>query len=133
MPVDVKSPKNLIKFALPLDDINVASVRGKSIRPGRLSTLHLWWALRPLAATLEVLVAQIVNDQGCNAAQGFADAANKKGAAIKWKRFLATIWKLLEAGPHQQRGRAGRPPVSIAIWDNDCPGVIQRFAEAIHP
>ena len=43
-------PKKLIEVALPLDDINAASAREKSIRHGHPSTLHLWWARRPLAA-----------------------------------------------------------------------------------
>ncbi len=42
--------KKLIEVALPLDAINVASVREKSIRHGHPSTLHLWWTRRPLAA-----------------------------------------------------------------------------------
>ena len=42
--------KKLIEVALPLEDINTASAREKSIRHGHPSTLHLWWARRPLAA-----------------------------------------------------------------------------------
>ncbi len=60
----IKSPKKLIEVALPLDDINVASAREKSIRHGHPSTLHLWWARRPLAAARAVLFAQMVNDPG---------------------------------------------------------------------
>ena len=41
--------KKLIEVALPLDVINKASAREKSIRHGHPSTLHLWWARRPLA------------------------------------------------------------------------------------
>ncbi len=47
---DVKCPKKLIEVALPLEAINQASAREKSIRHGHPSTLHLWWARRPLAA-----------------------------------------------------------------------------------
>jgi len=43
-------PKKLIEVALPLDAINKACAREKSIRHGHPSTLHLWWARRPLAA-----------------------------------------------------------------------------------
>ncbi|WP_197910317.1 DUF1156 domain-containing protein [Desulfosarcina ovata] len=46
----IKAPKKLIEVALPLDDINAAAAREKSIRHGHPSTLHLWWARRPLAA-----------------------------------------------------------------------------------
>lgn len=62
--VPVKAPKKLIEVALPLVDINAASVREKSIRHGHPSTLHLWWARRPLAAARAVLFAQLVNDPG---------------------------------------------------------------------
>jgi putative DNA methylase len=45
----VKGRKKLIEVAIPLEAINAASARGKSIRHGHPSTLHLWWARRPLA------------------------------------------------------------------------------------
>jgi putative DNA methylase len=54
--------KKLIEVALPLDAINVASAREKSIRHGHPSTLHLWWARRPLAAARAVIFAQMVDD-----------------------------------------------------------------------
>jgi len=47
MSSNIKAPKKLIEVALPLDDINVAASREKSIRHGHPSTLHLWWARRP--------------------------------------------------------------------------------------
>jgi putative DNA methylase len=55
-------PKKLIEVALPLDAINAASAREKSIRHGHPSTLHLWWARRPLAAARAVIFAQMVDD-----------------------------------------------------------------------
>ena len=58
----VISPKKLIEVALPLDAINAACAREKSIRHGHPSTLHLWWARRPLAAARSVIFAQLVND-----------------------------------------------------------------------
>ncbi|HOY83780.1 MAG TPA: DUF1156 domain-containing protein [Candidatus Syntrophosphaera sp.] len=60
----VKAPKKLIEVALPLKEINEACVREKSIRHGHPSTLHLYWARRPLAAARAVLFAQLVNDPG---------------------------------------------------------------------
>ena len=54
--------KKLIEVALPLEAINVASAREKSIRHGHPSTLHLWWARRPLAACRAVLFASLVDD-----------------------------------------------------------------------
>ena len=58
----VISRKKLIEVALPLEAINAASAREKSIRHGHPSTLHLWWARRPLAAARAVLFAQMVDD-----------------------------------------------------------------------
>jgi adenine-specific DNA methylase len=58
----VISPKKLIEVALPLDAINTAAAREKSIRHGHPSTLHLWWARRPLAAARAVIFAQLVHD-----------------------------------------------------------------------
>ena len=54
--------KKLIEVSLPLPAINEASAREKSIRHGHPSTLHLWWARRPLAACRAVLFAQLVDD-----------------------------------------------------------------------
>ncbi len=54
--------RKLIEVALPLDAINAASRREKSIRHGHPSTLHLWWARRPLAAARAVIFAQMVDD-----------------------------------------------------------------------
>ena len=54
--------KKLIEVALPLEAINVASAREKSIRHGHPSTLHLWWARRPLASARAVIFAQMVDD-----------------------------------------------------------------------
>ena len=54
--------RKLIEVAIPLEAINVASAREKSIRHGHPSTLHLWWARRPLAACRAVLFAQLVDD-----------------------------------------------------------------------
>src|SRR5438067_4402037 len=58
--------KKLIEVALPLDAINKASAREKSIRHGHPSTLHLWWARRPLAAARAVIFAQMVDDPSSN-------------------------------------------------------------------
>ncbi|MCY4571846.1 MAG: DUF1156 domain-containing protein, partial [Gemmatimonadetes bacterium] len=58
----MKRRKKLIEVALPLDAINAASRREKSIRHGHPSTLHLWWARRPLAAARAVIFAQMVDD-----------------------------------------------------------------------
>lgn len=54
--------RKLIEVSLPLEDINRESAREKSIRHGHPSTLHLWWARRPLASARAVLFAQLVDD-----------------------------------------------------------------------
>ena len=54
--------KKLIEVALPLEEINAASAREKSIRHGHPSTLHLWWARRPLAAARAVIWSSLVDD-----------------------------------------------------------------------
>src|SRR5262249_16428273 len=58
----IKTRKKLIEVALPLEAVNLAAVREKSIRHGHPSTLHLWWARRPLAAARAVIFAQMVDD-----------------------------------------------------------------------
>lgn len=58
--------RKLIEVALPLEAINKESAREKSIRHGHPSTLHLWWARRPLAAARAVLFAQLVDDPSSN-------------------------------------------------------------------
>src|SRR2546421_3859583 len=54
--------KKLIEVALPLEAINKASAREKSIRHGHPSTLHLWWSRKPLATCRAVLFASLVDD-----------------------------------------------------------------------
>lgn len=59
---DTSIRKKLIEVSIPLEDINAESAREKSIRHGHPSTLHLWWARRPLTAARAVLFAQLVDD-----------------------------------------------------------------------
>ena len=59
---DFQPRRKLIEVALPLEGINREAAREKSIRHGHPSTLHLWWARRPLAACRAVLFAQLVDD-----------------------------------------------------------------------
>jgi putative DNA methylase len=92
----VKSPRKLIEVALPLDAINVACAREKSIRHGHPSTLHLWWARRPLAAARAVIFAQMVNDPGYQQGGGFKYGRNKKDAAIERKRLFDIIEELVK-------------------------------------
>jgi putative DNA methylase len=90
---NIKTPKKLIEVALPLDDINIACAREKSIRHGHPSTLHLWWARRPLAAARSVIFAQMVNDPGYERHLG--RGVNKKDAQIERERLFNIIRKLV--------------------------------------
>lgn len=92
----IKSPKKLIEVALPLDDINAAAAREKSIRHGHPSTLHLWWARRPLAAARAVLFAQLVNDPGYQQGGGFRYGVNKEEAERKREALFQIIRDLVK-------------------------------------
>lgn len=81
--------KKLIEVALPLDAINKASAREKSIRHGHPSTLHLWWARRPLAAARAVIFAQMVDDPSGYVDALLADAAKKEAAERELRERLA--------------------------------------------
>lgn len=91
----VKTPKKLIEVALPLDAINAACAREKSIRHGHPSTLHLWWARRPLAAARAVIFAQMVNDPGYEQRDGFRRGVNKEKAAAERERLFKIIEDLV--------------------------------------
>ena len=83
-----RTRKKLIEVALPLDAINKASAREKSIRHGHPSTLHLWWARRPLAAARAVIFAQMVDDPSEYVDVLLSDPKRKRAAmrALKKRR-----------------------------------------------
>jgi len=91
---NIKTPKKLIEVALPLDAINTASAKEKSIRHGHPSTLHLWFARRPLAAARAVLFAQMVNDPGYERHLG--RGVNKEKAKIERERLFQIIRDLVK-------------------------------------
>ena len=91
---NIKAPKKLIEVALPLDDINAAASREKSIRHGHPSTLHLWWARRPLAAARAVLFAQMVNDPGGE--RGWTSTKTKEQAAKEREELFDIIRDLVK-------------------------------------
>ena len=94
--------KKLIEVALPLDAINKASAREKSIRHGHPSTLHLWWARRPLAAARAVIFAQMVDDPSEYVDVLLSDPKKKRAAvrALKKRRaeHAATVADSAESG-----------------------------------
>ncbi len=100
----VKVRKKLIEVALPLEKINVACAREKSIRHGHPSTLHLWWARRPLAAARAVIFSQMVDDPSEYVDELLADPTTRQNA----ERELAVrriAW--LERSAHQAAAAAG--------------------------
>jgi putative DNA methylase len=89
---NIKSPKKLIEVALPLDDINNAAGKEKSIRQGHPSSLHLWWARRPLSAARAVIFSQMVNDPGYERSLG--RGVNKDKAKIEREQLFGLIRRL---------------------------------------
>ena len=83
------SRRKLIEVALPLDAINKASAREKSIRHGHPSTLHLWWARRPLAAARAVIFAQMVDDPSEYVDVLLSDPKAKRAAQRELNKRLA--------------------------------------------
>jgi putative DNA methylase len=117
MPDQVKTRKKLIEVALPLEAINIASAREKSIRHGHPSTLHLWWARRPLAAARAVIFSQMVDDPSEYVEVLLADAKAKRKAesVVKarlkvWEEAKATAEKAERAGIESQGPTPGPEP-----------------------
>lgn len=88
----MKTRKKLIEVALPLEAINTASAREKSIRHGHPSTLHLWWARRPLASARAVIFAQMVDDPSACAELFPTEKAQQK----ERKRLFRIIEELVQ-------------------------------------
>jgi putative DNA methylase len=89
--------KKLIEVALALEAINNESAREKSIRHGHPSTLHLWWARRPLAACRAVLFAQFVDDPDSDPAYRRADGSvDEDAAGLKRAQLFNLIEELVK-------------------------------------
>jgi putative DNA methylase len=84
--------KKLIEVSIPLEAINAASAREKSIPHGHPSTLHLWWARRPLAARRAVLFAQPVDEPSAWPEQFEGEDAQE----VERKRLHAIIGELVK-------------------------------------
>lgn len=92
----VKAPKKLIEVALPLDAINVAAAREKAVRHGHPSTLHLWWARRPLAAARAVIFGQMVNDPSWRWELEHPDAVPPNSLKASWAASRKRLFSILE-------------------------------------
>ncbi len=133
--------KKLIEVALPLEAINMASAREKSIRHGHPSTLHLWWARRPLAAARAVIFAQMVDDPSSyvDVLRGDSKLRRKGETLLKarrkvWEEARALTKKaegsgvaVPEPGPEptldeiladQERQRLFRIIEDLVLWEN---------------
>ncbi|MCR5976557.1 DUF1156 domain-containing protein [Gordonia jinghuaiqii] len=116
---DAPIRKKLIEVSIPLDDINAASVREKSIRHGHPSTLHLWWSRKPLAAARAVLFAQLVDDPSSDPdlsdEQQKAERERLHGIIrrlVKWENFNNEAL-LREAHEEILKSTGGNPPAIL--------------------
>lgn len=91
---DIKAPKKLIEVALPLDDINEASGYEKSVKVGKPTSVHLWWARRPLASARAVLFAQLVNDPGGQ--RGWTSTKTKAQAEKEREELFGVLRELVK-------------------------------------
>ena len=106
--------KKLIEVALPLEAINKAAAREKSIRHGHPSTLHLWWARRPLAAARAVIFAQMVDDPSEYVDVLLSDPATKRRAQLDMKgRLAARASAALAATGAGNIGAADKPGATV--------------------
>ena len=101
--------KKLIEVALPLDAINKASAREKSIRHGHPSTLHLWWARRPLAAARAVIFAQMVDDPSEYVDVLLSDPTRKRAAVRALKKRRAETAATAAGTTASESGEAAVP------------------------
>jgi putative DNA methylase len=106
--------KKLIEVALPLEAINRESAREKSIRHGHPSTLHLWWARRPLAACRAVLFSSIVDDPD---QEGVPEALLKRIDELPLPDNRGENWARLSLG-EQRRERLFAFIEKLVKWEN---------------
>jgi len=119
------APRKLIEVAIPLQAINVASAREKSIRHGHPSTLHLWWARRPLATCRAVMFAQLVDDPSAHPDQ-FPTAELQ---AAERQRLFRIIEQLVEweNSTNERVLSAARAEIRKSMGENP-PPVLDPFA-----
>jgi len=123
----MKYRKKLIEVALPLDAINAASAREKSIRHGHPSTLHLWWARRPLAAARAVIFAQMVDDPSEYVDELLADPVLRHAAEAEL-RARREVWERRVAAydDAQRRGDDSVPEPGPEPTLEECAADLER-------
>ena len=105
--------KKLIEVALPLEAINIASGREKSIRHGHPSTLHLYWARRPLAAARAVIFAQMVDDPSEYVSELISPGTDSRKAADRELRRQLAAWELLPKDTDESKPQPTLESVAI--------------------
>jgi putative DNA methylase len=103
--------KKLIEVALPLEAINKESAREKSIRHGHPSTLHLWWARRPLAACRAVLFASLVDDPSSHPDKFPTEEAQEQ----ERQRLFDIIGKIITV---EKKGKTEQIVKGLVSWDD---------------
>lgn len=115
------SVKKLIEVALPLEAINAESAREKSIRHGHPSTLHLWWARRPLATARAVIWSSLVDDPSSHPDQFPTEEAQQRERErlfailtrlVKWENSNDDAF-LAEAKAEIMKSTGGNPPALL--------------------
>lgn len=117
--------KKLIEVALPLEDINAASAREKSIRHGHPSTLHLWWARRPLAAARAVIWSSLVDDPSAHP----EEFPTMEEQAVERKRLFNILHELVvwENSNDKRVLEAAKAEIRKSMGD-DLPPLLDPFA-----
>ena len=128
MPADTPWRKKLIEVAIPLDAINRESAREKSIRHGHPSTLHLWWARRPLAACRAVIFCSLIDDPG---EDGVPAELLRRIDALPEPSTLPADWDVLDLA-EQRRQKLFEFVETLVKWESTTDeGVIGRARELI--
>lgn len=121
MTTPIKSPKKLIEVALPLDKINEAATYEKLVKIGKPTSIHLWWARRPLAAARAMIFAQMVNDPGYQQGDGFKFGVNKERAEIERERLFKILEELVQWDNTNNEEVLARARAEIArSWRETC-------------
>lgn len=117
--------KKLIEVALPLEAINAESAREKSIRHGHPSTLHLWWARRPLATARAVIWSSLVDDPSSHPEQFPTEEAQQQ----ERERLFDILTRLVKWESSNDEGILAEAKAEIMkSTDNNPPALLDPFA-----